>query len=187
MFQLNTYAISLYLSSCELLLIIFFLLAARFKIKYHPEESVKRKDEQVSALKVAMMLKFALAFVILPSTYSTRMTISNILFLFQRRVEVFLGMLELGEIDKVSVDADQADALLRLLDAVVIKLEGGTEEDLQVLDVKPPRPMIAKDILKEKEDKNKSVAEKKTENRCFKILETHKILKEKIYIYLYAH
>lgn len=77
-------------------------------------------------------------------------------------------MLGSGEIDKVSVDADQADTLLRLLDAVVIKLEGGTEEDLQVLDVKPPRPMIAKDILKEKEDaKNRSVAEKKTENRYF--------------------
>ena len=30
----------------------FFLLIARFKIKYHPEESVKRKEEQVSALKV---------------------------------------------------------------------------------------------------------------------------------------
>ncbi|XP_025163712.1 serrate RNA effector molecule homolog isoform X3 [Harpegnathos saltator] len=103
-----------------------------FKIKYHPEESVKRKDEQVSALK--------------------------------KRVEVFLEMLKLGEIDKVSVDADQADALLRLLDAVVIKLEGGTEEDLQILDVKPPKLTITKDISKEKgENKSKSVVEKKYE------------------------
>lgn len=72
------------------------------------------------------------------------------------------------DIDKVSVDADQADALLHLLDAVVIKLEGGTEEDLQVLNIKPPKPMIAKDILKEKEDiKNKSLTEKKAENRYY--------------------
>jgi len=81
-------------------------------------------------------------------------------------VEVFLEMLGTGEIDKVSVDADQADVLLHLLDAVVIKLEGGTEEDLQVLNVKPLKPIIAKDMLKEKEDnKNKSLAEKKSENR----------------------
>lgn len=77
-------------------------------------------------------------------------------------------MLQLEGIDKVSVDADQADALLHLLDAVVIKLEGGTEEDLQVLNVKPPKLMIAKDILKEKEDiKNKSLTEKKAENRYY--------------------
>ncbi|RLU20650.1 hypothetical protein DMN91_007263 [Ooceraea biroi] len=104
-----------------------------FKIKYHPEESVKRKEEQVSGLK--------------------------------KRVEVFLEMLESDGIDKVSVDADQADALLHVLDAVVIKLEGGTEEDLQVLNVKPPKPMIAKDMLKEKEDnKSKLSTEKKSEN-----------------------
>lgn len=29
-----------------------FLSIVRFKIKYHPEESVKRKEEQVGALKV---------------------------------------------------------------------------------------------------------------------------------------
>ncbi|XP_017793039.1 PREDICTED: serrate RNA effector molecule homolog [Habropoda laboriosa] len=91
-----------------------------FKIKYHPEESVKRKDEQVAALK--------------------------------KRVEVFLEMLDVEEIDKVSVDADQADILLHLLDAVVIKLEGGTEEDLQVLDVKPANTIMSKDTIKDKED-----------------------------------
>lgn len=80
-------------------------------------------------------------------------------------MEVFLGMLVSEEIDKVSVDADQADMLLHLLDAVVIKLEGGTEEDLQILNVKPLKPMIPKDTLKEKEDnKNKSSIEKKSEN-----------------------
>lgn len=85
-------------------------------------------------------------------------------------MEVFLEMLESGETDKVSVDADQADVLLHLLDAVVIKLEGGTEEDLQILNVKPLKPLIAKDILKEKENnKNKSLSEKKSENRYYMI------------------
>ncbi|XP_017762260.1 PREDICTED: serrate RNA effector molecule homolog isoform X4 [Eufriesea mexicana] len=104
-----------------------------FKIKYHPEESVKRKEEQVAALK--------------------------------KRVEVFLEMLEVEEIDKVSVDADQADALLHLLDAVVIKLEGGTEEDLQVLDMKPTNTVITKDTVKDKEDiKSRIGSEKKVDN-----------------------
>lgn len=73
-----------------------------FKIKYHPEDSVKRKDEQMNALK--------------------------------NRVNVFLEFLDNGRLDKVSVDADQSEHLIRLLDAVVIRLEGGTEHDLLVLD-----------------------------------------------------
>lgn len=86
-------------------------------------------------------------------------------------------MLKLSEIDKVSVDADQADALLRLLDAVVIKLEGGTEEDLQVLDIKPLKLMMTKDFLKEKEEnKNKAAVEKKHQKRYYKTLSI-KILK----------
>lgn len=81
-------------------------------------------------------------------------------------MEVFLEMLKFSEIDKVSIDADQADVLLRLLDAVVIKLEGGTEEDLQILSIKPSKLMITKDIAKEKEEtKNKFAAEKKREKR----------------------
>lgn len=61
-----------------------------------------------------------------------------------------MDLLNSGLIDKVSIDADQADPLLHLLDAVVIKLEGGTEEDLKVLDVKPPAPKEVPAILKEK-------------------------------------
>lgn len=83
----------------------------------------------------------------------------------QKRVEVFLEMLQVEEIDKVSVDADQADGLLHLLDAVVIKLEGGTEEDLQVLDIKPSNPIMHKDTIKEKEEvkSSKAAIEKKVE------------------------
>lgn len=39
----------------------------------------------------------------------------------------------------MSVDVDKSDKLIRLLDTVVIKLEGGTEEDLKVLDDPSPQ------------------------------------------------
>lgn len=42
-----------------------------------------------------------------------------------------------GQVTSVNVDTNQSDKLLRLLDTVVIKLEGGTDEDLKVLDEKP--------------------------------------------------
>ncbi|XP_069705569.1 serrate RNA effector molecule homolog isoform X2 [Periplaneta americana] len=79
-----------------------------FKIKYHPEDSVKRRDEQMAALK--------------------------------NRVEVFLEFLQQTRLDKVSVDADQSEQLIRLLDAVVIRLEGGTDYDLLALDEPRPAP-----------------------------------------------
>lgn len=84
-------------------------------------------------------------------------------------MDIFLELLKAGNIDKVSVDADQADSLLHLLDAVVIKLEGGTEEDLQILNVKPFKPIITKDILREKEDHKRKSTEKKSENRYCEI------------------
>ena len=74
----------------------------RFKLKYHPEDSQKRKDECKSAL--------------------------------QKRVEVFMKMFDEGKFTENSIDGDQSDALVKLLDSVVIYLEGGSEFDLQILD-----------------------------------------------------
>lgn len=45
--------------------------------------------------------------------------------------------MDAGLVTSVNVDTNQSDKLLRLLDTAVIKLEGGTDEDLQVLDEKP--------------------------------------------------
>lgn len=45
-----------------------------------------------------------------------------------------MEFLESGRLDKLSVDNDQSEALITLLDAVVIRLEGGTDFDLQVLE-----------------------------------------------------
>lgn len=52
----------------------------------------------------------------------------------QRRLGVFLKLHETGWIDAVSIDVEKSDRIVRLLDAVVILLEGGTEYDLQALD-----------------------------------------------------
>ncbi|XP_037946952.1 serrate RNA effector molecule homolog isoform X2 [Teleopsis dalmanni] len=94
-----------------------------FKSKYHPIESVKRKEEQLNFLK--------------------------------KRVEVFTELLDDGQVQKVSVDTNQTEPLLRLLDTVVIKLEGGTEDDLKILDEKP-KEIILPDrfVADKKKDEN---------------------------------
>ena len=72
----------------------------RFKLKYHPEDATKRREEQRSALK--------------------------------RRIEVYQKFLDSGKLESVTVDQDQSDAMVKLLDSVVILLEGGSDFDLQV-------------------------------------------------------
>ncbi|XP_019877374.2 serrate RNA effector molecule homolog isoform X2 [Aethina tumida] len=73
-----------------------------FRLKYHPEDSIKRKEEQAAALK--------------------------------KRLEVFLDLQASGAIDKITIDCPRTNELLKLLDTVVIKLEGGTDEDLALLE-----------------------------------------------------
>lgn len=55
-------------------------------------------------------------------------------------MNVFVELLNNSYFDNVSVDVEQTDQLIRLLDTVVIKLEGGTDEDLKVLDEQPEPP-----------------------------------------------
>jgi hypothetical protein len=72
---------------------------------------------------------------------------------------VFSELLDKGEIAKVSVDTTNTDQLTRLLDTVVIKLEGGSDEDLQVLDVKPtitPAPIVKPVEAKKEENEEKN-------------------------------
>lgn len=54
------------------------------------------------------------------------------------------------------MDADQSDQLLKLLDSVVIKLEGGTDLDLQVLEQPPEeemKPLLPSLLAQTEEDK----------------------------------
>ncbi|XP_026177942.1 serrate RNA effector molecule homolog [Mastacembelus armatus] len=51
------------------------------------------------------------------------------------RLSVFLFLLDNNWLDNMSLDMDHAPAIIKLLDAAVIKMEGGTDLDLQVLEV----------------------------------------------------
>ena len=72
----------------------------RFKLKYHPEDSTKRKEECKAAL--------------------------------EKRIDVFIKFMDEDKLNTISIDGDQSDTLVKLLDSVVIYLEGGSELDLQV-------------------------------------------------------
>ncbi|XP_029634756.1 serrate RNA effector molecule homolog [Octopus sinensis] len=52
----------------------------------------------------------------------------------RRRLEIFLELMNQKRVDACSVDVDRSDDLIKLLDAAVIKLEGGDDTDLKVLD-----------------------------------------------------
>lgn len=73
----------------------------------------------------------------------------------QKRLEVFKELFERKAIDSVSVDADNPDPLVYLLDSVVIKLEGGTDFDLTVLDPKVPIKTKQEPITEKKESDKK--------------------------------
>ncbi|KAL2087883.1 hypothetical protein ACEWY4_016711 [Coilia grayii] len=53
----------------------------------------------------------------------------------QKRQRVFMYLLGKGWFDNVSLDTEQAPAIIKILDAVRIMFEGGTEDDLQALEV----------------------------------------------------
>ncbi|VDK45567.1 unnamed protein product [Anisakis simplex] len=73
-----------------------------FRLKYHPEESAKRKEEQNENIS--------------------------------KRLSVFEQMLSDGKLDKIHVDFDCASDIIRIMDMLVVKLEGGDEEDLNELE-----------------------------------------------------
>ncbi|KAL5013560.1 hypothetical protein ScPMuIL_007830 [Solemya velum] len=52
----------------------------------------------------------------------------------KRRCQVFIDLLEQSRIDNVSLDVEKDEEIVKVLDAAVIKMEGGTDFDLQVLD-----------------------------------------------------
>ncbi|GAB1598058.1 serrate RNA effector molecule homolog isoform X3 [Argonauta hians] len=52
----------------------------------------------------------------------------------RRRMDIFLELLAQKRVDACSVDVDKSEELIKLLDAAVIKLEGGDDTDLKVLD-----------------------------------------------------
>ena len=71
----------------------------------------------------------------------------------KKRVEVFQEFLDSGKIKAKKLDCENQDDLIKLLDSVVIKLEGGTDFDLTVLDI--PDPEDNKKDSNDKDDEDK--------------------------------
>ncbi|CAF1205368.1 unnamed protein product [Rotaria sp. Silwood1] len=55
--------------------------------------------------------------------------------IIKKRLEIFMDLYNKGYLNNVSVDIDNQQALIRFLDAAVIKMEGGNDQDLRVLDI----------------------------------------------------
>ncbi|XP_049321171.1 serrate RNA effector molecule homolog isoform X2 [Astyanax mexicanus] len=53
----------------------------------------------------------------------------------QNRLNVFMDLMENSWFDSVSMDIDRAPQILKILDAAVIKMEGGTENDMRILEL----------------------------------------------------
>uniref|UniRef100_A0A8C4P182 Serrate RNA effector molecule homolog n=1 Tax=Dicentrarchus labrax TaxID=13489 RepID=A0A8C4P182_DICLA len=51
------------------------------------------------------------------------------------RLNVFVFLMENSWFDNVSLDIEQTPAIIKVLDAAVIKMEGGTDHDLRILDL----------------------------------------------------
>ncbi|XP_055935385.1 serrate RNA effector molecule homolog isoform X1 [Argiope bruennichi] len=75
----------------------------------------------------------------------------------KRRLAVFMELYEKGWVDEVRIDQENSEQIIKFLDAVVIKLEGGTDFDLKVLDEpyeeeKPKETTLLPSSLKEEEE-----------------------------------
>ncbi|KAM3723165.1 Serrate RNA effector molecule [Dirofilaria immitis] len=114
-----------------------------FRLKYHPEDSGRRKTEQRE----------------------------NVL----RRLEIFQNLHDEGFIDKLQIDYDFAPEIIRIMDTLVIKLEGGTEDDVaalksekiddeSVLELKKLKSETKKKVVEINGEENKSKQEKVGEN-----------------------
>uniref|UniRef100_A0A8D3C3U8 Serrate RNA effector molecule-like n=1 Tax=Scophthalmus maximus TaxID=52904 RepID=A0A8D3C3U8_SCOMX len=74
------------------------------------------------------------------------------------RLNVFTFLMENAWFDNVSLDIEQTPAIIKVLDAAVIKMEGGTDHDLRILDLPS----------EEEEDREKSVSvPENNEKVCF--------------------
>ncbi|XP_072006136.1 serrate RNA effector molecule homolog [Engystomops pustulosus] len=52
----------------------------------------------------------------------------------RNRLNAFLYLMESGWLNEIQLDMEKAPAIIKILDAAVIKMEGGTEIDLKILD-----------------------------------------------------
>uniref|UniRef100_A0A1I7TK41 Serrate RNA effector molecule homolog n=2 Tax=Caenorhabditis tropicalis TaxID=1561998 RepID=A0A1I7TK41_9PELO len=84
----------------------------------------------------------------------------------QKRLQVFNEMKEQGQFDKFTLDFGDAEAIIRMLDSVVVKLENGTDDELKA-------------VLAQKLD-DESLADVKKENNPTEKNEDKASIKEEI-------
>ncbi|CAF1405017.1 unnamed protein product [Adineta steineri] len=80
--------------------------------------------------------------------------------IIKKRLEIFMDLYNKGYLTDVSVDIDSQRALTRFLDAAVIKMEGGSEHDLRVLDVTSSSSSTNNATEENGEDASKQSSEK---------------------------
>jgi len=56
----------------------------------------------------------------------------------RKRLRIFLDLWEDGYIDNLSLTIQDSETVLKFIDRVVVKLEGGSEEDVKAIDLPPP-------------------------------------------------
>merc|ERR1712142_975149 len=103
----------------------------------------------------------------------------------KNRLKVFTDLLDKGYLDRVSMDMSQQEEMLKLLDRVVIKLEGGTDEEVAELDGEegssPVKSSPVKTPVKtpeKKEDEEEDKENKEEETKDDEEKETAKVKKE---------
>lgn len=90
-----------------------------FKLRYHPDENYKRRNEQNQHIL--------------------------------NRLEVFMDLMQTNAawFESASAEMDHSKELIRFLDAVVVKLEGGTDQDLKCLDGTSSETLASQPDVKE--------------------------------------
>ena len=77
---------------------------------------------------------------------------AELLEMLEKRIEVFKLFQEQGKYNELALDGENQDALVKLLDSVVIMLEGGTEHDLGILDMPDQEEEDKKEEAKRRRD-----------------------------------
>ena len=77
---------------------------------------------------------------------------AELLEMLEKRIEVFKLFKEQNKYDGMALDGENQDALVKLLDSVVIMLEGGTENDLGILDMPDLEEEEKKEDAKKRRD-----------------------------------
>lgn len=66
----------------------------------------------------------------------------------QNRLEVFMSFMNSGRFNDISLVVDKAESIIRLMDSVVVKFEGGTDADIEAIKNELIEDESLQDLLK---------------------------------------